>query len=193
MYVRDARNRDEAWLIDQLEDLSLDQSAFRSRDFVIAIDENSGEKAGFGRLRIHTGDDEEVCELTSLGVLPEWRDQGVGAHIVERLVERAGDQDFETVYALVSDVEYLTQFRFEPVEAESLPPVLDERLATKREGVDPDAMPLVVTVADFAMPARLRDAFKMANSEEDGETGEPEESAEDFGIDPDSASYKYDT
>jgi N-acetylglutamate synthase-like GNAT family acetyltransferase len=193
MYVRDARNRDEAWLIDQLEDLNLDQSAFRSRDFVIAIDETSGEKAGFGRLRIHTGDDEEVCELTSLGVLDDWREQGVGAHIVERLVERAGDQDFETVYALVSEVEYLTQFGFDPVETDALPAVLEKRLATKREGIDPEAMPLAVAVADFAMPARLRDAFKMARSEEDGEPGEPEESAEDFGIDPDSATYKYDT
>jgi N-acetylglutamate synthase-like GNAT family acetyltransferase len=193
MYVRDARNRDEAWLIDQLEDLNLDQSAFRSRDFVIAIDETSGEKAGFGRLRIHTGDDEEVCELTSLGVLSEWREQGVGAHIVERLVERAGDQDFETVYALVSDVEYLTQFRFEPVETEALPEVLEERLATKREGVDPEAMPLAVAVEEFAMPERLRDAFKMARGEEDGSDTDPEESAEDFGIDPDSATYKYDT
>jgi len=40
------------------------------------------------------------------------------------------------------------------------------------------------------MPDRFRQAFKDAEPTGDDE---PEESAEDFGIDPDSATYKYDT
>jgi N-acetylglutamate synthase-like GNAT family acetyltransferase len=192
MYVRDARNRDEAWLIDQLEELGLDESAFRSRDFVIAVEEDSGEKAGFGRLRIHTGDDEEVTELTSLGVLEAWRGQGVGAHVIERLVEQASDQDFDVVYAFVENPEYLQQFGFEPAEDESLPAVLSTRLENKRADVTPDAIPMILAVEDFEMPADLREAFKAATSDEGGEEGEPEETAEDFGIDPEEATYKYD-
>jgi hypothetical protein len=42
------------------------------------------------------------------------------------------------------------------------------------------------------MPDRLREAFKYAASETPAETGS-EERPEDFGIDPDSATYKYDT
>jgi N-acetylglutamate synthase-like GNAT family acetyltransferase len=192
MYVRDARNRDEAWLIDQLEELGLDESAFRSRDFVIAVEEDSGEKAGFGRLRIHTGDDEEVTELTSLGVLEAWRGQGVGAHVIERLVEQAGDQDFEAVYAFVERPEYLQQFGFEAVSADELPDVLDTRLQNKRASVAPDAVPMVLAVDDFDMPSDLRDAFKAATSDEGDGESEPEETAEDFGIDPNEATYKYD-
>jgi len=53
MYIRDAKNRDEAWLLDAIEQLGLDDVAFRSRDYVIAVDEESGDRAGFGRLRLH--------------------------------------------------------------------------------------------------------------------------------------------
>ena len=96
MYVRDAKNRDEAWLLEHIEAMGLDETAFRSRDYVIAIDEESNAKAGFGRIRVHKADDGELCELTSIGVLEDWRGQGVGAHVVERLVRTAADEGFET-------------------------------------------------------------------------------------------------
>jgi len=63
MYVRDAKNRDEPWLLEGIESMGLDSQAFRSRDYVIAVDETSNTRVGFGRLRIHP-DDPDVCELT---------------------------------------------------------------------------------------------------------------------------------
>jgi len=192
MYVRDAKNREEVWLLDHIEAMGLDETAFRSRDYVVAIDEESGEKAGFGRIRVHKPDDSEnVCELTSIGVLENWRGQGVGAHVVERLVEYAGDEGFETVYALTGEGAYLAQFGFQRVGESALPTVLQERLEAKRKGSDPDAVPLSIDVDEFRMPERLREAFKRAP---DGrEDVSDEESPEDFGIDPNSATYKYDT
>lgn len=192
MYVRDAKNREEVWLLDHIEEMGLDETAFRSRDYVVAIDESSGAKAGFGRIRIHKTDDGELCELTSIGVLDSWRGQGVGAHVVERLVEQARDRGFERVYSLTSDTDYLLQFGFEPVETSALPEKLQARLDAKREATDPDAVGMVLDVEAFAMPDRLRERFKGARPY-DEEEDEPEESAEDFGIDPDSATYKYDT
>jgi len=123
MYIRDAKNRDEAWLLDAIEQLGLDDVAFRSRDYVIAVDEESGDRAGFGRLRLHRGDEEEEnrIELTGIGVLPEWRDRGVGAHVIERLVDTAAADRFETVYVLTDQPEYLTQFGFERVDTDDLP------------------------------------------------------------------------
>jgi hypothetical protein len=44
---------------------------------------------------------------------------------------------------------------------------------------------------EFEMPERLREAFKLAVPA--AEESAPEERAEDFGIDPESATYKYDT
>jgi len=191
MYVRGAKNRDEVWLLDHIEEMDLDGTAFRSRDYVIAIDEQRNEKAGFGRVRLYKTDEREVCELTSIGVLESWRGQGVGAHVIERLVQTAGDDGFEVVYSLTDQPEYLAQFGFEAIETEALPDVLQDRLEIKRENVQPDAVPMRLHVEAFEMPSDRRAAFKAASAEEDED--EPSESPEDFGIDPDEATYKYDT
>jgi N-acetylglutamate synthase-like GNAT family acetyltransferase len=191
MYVRDAKNRDEAWLLDHIEAMSLDETAFRSRDYVIAMDEETNEKAGFGRVRIHKTDDGEVCELTSIGVLEDWRGQGVGAHVIERLVLTADDEGFEEVYSLTGEPDYLTQFGFERIEVPQLPGRLEERLVEKQENLEPEAVPMRLAPREFEMPSHLREAFKGARV--DDEPDEPEEGPEDFGIDPEEATYKYDT
>ncbi|QLH79390.1 GNAT family N-acetyltransferase [Halosimplex rubrum] len=191
MYVRDAKNRDEAWLLDHIEAMGLDETAFRSRDYVIAVDEVDDVKAGFGRYRVHKTDDGEHCELTSIGVLDGWRGQGVGAHVVERLVRTAADEGFEVVYSLTDEPDYLAQFGFDPIDESELPDRLAERLGEKREGVAPEAVPMRVDPGRFGVPDRLREAFKGAAAAP--EDDEPEEGPEDFGIDPDEATYKYDT
>ena len=192
MYVRDAKNRDEVWLLDNIEEMGLDETAFRSRDYVIAMDEHENERAGFGRIRIHKSDGDEVCELTSIGVLEEWREQGVGAHVIERLVKTAQDKGFDIVYTLTSETDYLAQFGFEPMEPTNLPGVLRRRLGEKQEKTDPAAVPMQIQTDRFRMPRHLREAFKGAYPDSD-EDDEPEEGPEDFGIDPEEATYKYDT
>ena len=191
MYVRDAKNRDEAWLLEHIEAMGLDETAFRSRDYVIAIDEESNAKAGFGRIRVHKTDDGELCELTSIGVLEDWRGQGVGAHVVERLVRTAADEGFDDVYALTGDPDYLAQFGFERIEVAQLPEPLRERLDAKQASTAPDAVPVRVDPDRFHVLDRLREAFKGAAADDEPE--EPQEGPEDFGIDPDEATYKYDT
>ena len=193
MYVRDAKNRDEVWLLDNIEAMGLDDASFRSREYVIAVDEETDERAGFGRLRVHRTDDGERCELTCVGVLEPWRGQGVGAHVVERLVETARDEGFETVYALTGEPGYLAQFGFE--SAGDLPAVFEERLDEKRETVAPDAVSTRIDVAGFSMPTRLRQRFKRAGPDgsEPGSDSPTDPDAEDFGIDTEEATYKYDT
>jgi N-acetylglutamate synthase-like GNAT family acetyltransferase len=196
MYVRDAKNRDEVWLLDNIEAMGLDDAAFRSRDYVIAVDEATDERAGFGRLRVHKGEDGEVVELTCVGVPEEWRGQGVGAHVVERLVDRAGDEGFETVHVLTDEPGYLRQFGFEIVETERLPPALEERLAEQREALGEGVVGTAIEVDAFEMPSRFRERFKRArpgSTEEAADEEAVEERPEDFGIDPDEATYKYDT
>jgi N-acetylglutamate synthase-like GNAT family acetyltransferase len=192
MYVRDAKNRDEVWLLDHIEEMGLDDAAFRSRDYVIAVDEESNERAGFGRVRIHKTGAGDYCELTGVGVLPAWRGQGVGAHVVERLIETARAEGFETVYSLTDEPGYLTRFGFEPLESSALPEKMGERLAAKRESVQPEAVATSIDVTEFGMAERLREAFKRA-APRDTDEATTAEDAEDFGIDPDSATYKYDT
>ena len=192
MYVRDARNRDEVWLLDHIEAMGLDEGSFRSRDYVIAVEEGSNARAGFGRFRIHKTDEGEFCELTSIGVLEEWRGQGVGAHVLERLVDEAGDDGFDVVFTFTETAEYLTQFGFERVDESSLPGPMADRLERVRE-LQPDAVPMALDRSAFEMPADLRERFKAAAPAGEGAEPEPEDTPEDFGIDPDEATYKYDT
>lgn len=191
MYVRDAKNRDEIWLLDHIEEMVLDDEAFRSREYVIAVDEETNERAGFGRLRLHNPGDPQVGELTSLGILPEWRGKGVGAHIVERLVQKANDEGFDAVYSLTSEPSYLEQFGFEHLEEDDIPERLQSRMESERKRLEGEVVVLALAVEGFEMPSRLRRAFKEAHPGD--EEPEPEETPEDFGIDPDSATYKYDT
>lgn len=193
MYVRDARNRDEAWMLDEIERLGLDGAAFRSRDYVIAVDEETNDRVGFGRIRHHKVQEGEVIELTGLGVLEDWRGQGVGAHVVERLVENAHDEGFEEIFAFVDRPQFLEALGFERIDDADLPDPLVDRLAEKRDTVEPDAVPLRLAIERFSVPARFRDAFKEASPEGEPEKGEADETAEDFGIDPETATYKYDT
>lgn len=194
MYVRGARNREEVWLLDQIERMDLDDLAFRSRDFVIAIDEETNERAGFGRLRVHKTESGEVCEFTSIGVMEAWREQGVGAHIIERLVDLATDDDFSNIYTFTSIPEYFAQFGFRPVNPDELPEKLDDRLEILRNDTKPDAVPLVLQTEHFEMPPRLRKRFKAAHGRNEPASEATEsEPAEDFGIDPETATYKYDT
>jgi N-acetylglutamate synthase-like GNAT family acetyltransferase len=191
MYVRDAKNRDEVWLLDHIEAMGLDDAAFRSRDYVIAVDEETNTRVGFGRIRIHTSDAGDACELTGIGVLADWRGQGVGAHVVERLLGKAAADGFDEVYCITDQPNYLLQFGFEPLESSELPEPLGRRHEEKRESVDETVVATRVVVDDFEMPEELREAFKDAQPV--AEEPEPEESAEDFGIDPEKATYKYDT
>lgn len=188
MYIRDAKNREEVWLLDRLEEFGFEDPAFRSRDYVLAIHEDTGAKVGFGRLRVHSLEDGKVCELTCIGVLPDHRGEGVGAHILERLTEMARDQGFDVVYSFTPEVDYCAQFGFERADPNDLPPKLEERLATIRER-EPAADPVAIETTAFEMPPRLRRRFHDDLDDDEEESEKPE----DFGIDPETASYKYDT
>jgi N-acetylglutamate synthase-like GNAT family acetyltransferase len=193
MFARDAEKHEEVWLLDRLDEYGFEDPAFRSRDYVLAIDEETNERAGFARLRVHSGDategEERVCEFTNIGVLDDWRGRGVGAHLLEYLVEDAREQGFEGAYALTGEPDYLEQFGFEPVPESDLPAPLPDRLTATRD-YQPEAEPVHVDFADFAIPVRLRRRFEGGEDDADGDDAD---SAEDFGIDPDTATYKYDT
>ncbi|WP_144902951.1 GNAT family N-acetyltransferase [Halobellus captivus] len=193
MYVRDAKNRDEVWLLDRIEDADIDDPAFRSRDYVIALDEDTSRKAGFGRIRVHKTEAGEFCELAFVYTLPPWRQQGVGAHVIERLVGQASDEGYDAVYTFTRQPAYFTPFGFEPQDTGSLPDPVASRLAEVREERGDDVIAMRVRAADFEVPDSFRERFKQASPADKREGDSVEETAEDFGIDPSKATYKYDT
>jgi hypothetical protein len=56
---------------------------------------------------------------------------------------------------------------------------------------DSSIVPLRIDVGGFSMPDRLRERFKTASPRE-ADPGDDTD-AEEFGIDPETATYKYDT
>jgi len=186
MYVRDGKNRDETWLRDGIEAMGLGEAVGEPQAYVIAVEQDSNERAGFGRLCVNVGEP-TVCELTHIGVHQSWRDQGVGAHIIERLLTKAGDAGVKTAYILTDEPGYPTQLGFERVD--DLPAPLADRRREKAAEGDDEIVGLATDTDDFEMPSRLRDAFKTAS----GAGEEPTVDAEEFGIDADGATYKYDT
>ncbi|TQQ81493.1 GNAT family N-acetyltransferase [Halonotius roseus] len=188
MYVRDGKPRDETWLREGIEAMGLATATIQPAEYVIAADERSNDRAGFGRLRVHSGEP-AVGELTSVGVRNPWRGQGVGAHVIERLVTKAGDAGCETVYMLTDEPGYPAQFGFEQRAIETLPEPLVDRQTEKQAAADGDVVALAIDVDDFEMPPERREAFKTARPAGD----EPTIESEDFGIDAEGATYKYDT
>ena len=189
MYVRDGKSRDETWLREKSETMGLDSTAFQADEYVIAVEETSNERVGFGRLRIY-GDESTVCELTSIGVTEPWRGQGVGAHLLERLLTKSGDEGCNAAYLLTNEPAYPAQFGFAQCPAEDVPEPLPDRRDTKQTVADNEIVALTIDVDAFEMPPRLREAFKSASPAGDGSTADTDE---DFGIDAETATYKYET
>jgi len=59
--------------------------------------------------------------------------------------------------------------------------------------VGAEVVALAIETDGFEMTAALRERFKQAKKGGDEPDDEPVENPEDFGIDPDKATYKYDT
>jgi N-acetylglutamate synthase-like GNAT family acetyltransferase len=188
MYVRNGKPRDEAWLREGIETMGLAAATVEPREYVIAVEEASDERAGFGRLREYDGEP-AVGELTAIGVREPWRGQGVGAHVIERLVTKAGDAGLTQLYLLTDSPDYPAQFGFERQPAAALPAPLAERYRDKQTALDDAVVALGIDVEAFEMPAERREAFKTASPAETA----PSVDTEEFGIDAESATYKYDT
>jgi N-acetylglutamate synthase-like GNAT family acetyltransferase len=81
-------------IIEVLEELELDMEDLDDDDWIIAT--HSDEVIGVGRLRFF----EDACELSSLGVLEEFRNKGVGNAIINSLLNT---NDTQNVY-VVTDI-----------------------------------------------------------------------------------------
>ncbi len=191
MYVRAAKNRDELWLLDQIESLSADDIAFRSRDYVIVIDSDKPTKLGFGRNRIHKEHTtSDFCEITSICILDDSQKESILAHIFESLIKKAQKEGFDNFYFFTKNTDYLSQLGFISLEESDLsPPVLD-RLSEKRATISPEIDPLLLDFQVFKIPSHIKATFTSLKST----TPPPSKlTPEDFGINPEKTSYKYST
>lgn len=100
MYVRRARNADEAWLLDELDTLGIHDAGFRSRDYAIAMDPESGDPCGAGRVRYHDNGREVFAELVNLVSFEGYQGPSPIPDLIKELAAMAAEEhDVERLFA----------------------------------------------------------------------------------------------
>lgn len=189
MYTREAKNRDELWLLDQIESLSIDDVAFRSRDYVIISDEKNHSKLGFGRKRIHKEHDELIfCEITSIGILDLSQTETILVYLFDSLIKSAKKDGFNSSYFFAESSDYLSILGFNLIPESELPSSVKTRFNEKQKTVSKKAVPLSLEFDSFKIPSYMQSIF---NSKKSDPKPVPKITPEDFGINPKKVTSKY--
>ena len=189
MHTRDARNSEEAWLLDHIDEFGLDDSSFRSRDYILAIDDDSNARAAFGRIRIHDANGETYCEITSHAVLKEYEQSKAGERVVRALIERAADNGFDTVYGFFPERhDSLDSLGFEEVDQSEVPDMMVTR--QRRKAADVDAN---LSIYRLVFDPEEVTADDEVEDEETVTEEEIDQIADELGIDRENSTHKYDT
>ncbi|MHA3948590.1 amino-acid N-acetyltransferase [Cellulomonas bogoriensis] len=81
------------------------------QEFVVAEDA-TGRLIGCGALHVMWSD---LAEVRTLAVLPTWVGHGVGATILQQLLDRAARMGLRRVFCLTFEVDFFTGYGFRPI------------------------------------------------------------------------------
>lgn len=109
--VLPALNTDIPDIFELLETLNLDMEDVHFSEFVVCKDK--GELIAAGRVRQY---DDGVCELCSLGVLEDYRSQGIGTAVVQALLQK---HSLDQVYVVTEIPQYFEKNGFVPSKSQS--------------------------------------------------------------------------
>ena len=90
-HIKLAEHFDLPDIIEILEELNLDMEDLDEDDWMVAVVKD--EIVGVGRLRFY----DDACELSSVGVLEDFRQEGIGKAIIQALVSDASNDAVYTV------------------------------------------------------------------------------------------------
>lgn len=139
--VRPARTSDVAYVQHLIEPLvqrrillGKDAVVFYEaiQEFRIAEDDD-GQPIGCGALHVMWQD---LAEVRTLAVVPEWLHHGVGHALLERLETDAATLGLSRLFCLTFEVDFFQKHGFSPMDEESLDPsVYSELVRSSDEGV----------------------------------------------------------
>lgn len=139
--VRRARTSD-VWAIRQLVEPLVQRRILLGKDTVVlfeAIQEfrvaesADGEVLGCGALHVMW---EDLGEVRTLAVVPEWLHRGVGHAIVDRLEADARELGLSRLFCLTFEVDFFRRHGFEPMAEDAVDPeVYAELVRSPDEGV----------------------------------------------------------
>lgn len=102
------------------------------QEFFVAVD-GEGAVIGCGALHILW---EDLGEVRTLAVHPDWRRQGVGRALLEDLLDRARGLGLQRLFCLTFEVTFFGRSGFEPIEGTPVDSaVFSEMLRSHDEGV----------------------------------------------------------
>jgi len=102
------------------------------QEFRIAEDEN-GTPIGCGALHVMW---EDLAEVRTLAVVPEWLHHGVGHALLERLEADANALGLSRLFCLTFEVDFFEKHGFSPMTEEAIDPlVYSELVRSSDEGV----------------------------------------------------------
>lgn len=133
--TRDARTDDEAWMLGKLSNENAKHDSFRPEDFIIATNEDTDERIGFGCIQYHRNiaDDTEYVEITNFVVLDRAsKDQG--RLLLVELAKMAHDSGHQQVFSFphkYHDLFYDVGFDERP--SSEMPKVMQKQIEEKNE------------------------------------------------------------
>ena len=121
LQIRQASQVDINLIESYLEDFYLDKEKLSPAQFLIAeVDENL---AGFGRIKSYSS----FYELSSLGVLEEYRNKGVGEKLIKHLIDTVPADE---VWITTRIADYFQKFGFQ--EVDNPPEELKQKYKTRQ-------------------------------------------------------------
>lgn len=101
------------------------------QEFVVG--EVEGQVVAAGALHVMW---EELGEVRTLAVDPQFKGRGYGAAVLQLLIDRARDLGLHRIFCLTFEVEFFASFGFRPIDGEAVSPeVFAELLRSHDEGV----------------------------------------------------------
>src|SRR5699024_1365478 len=80
--------------------------------FLVAVDA-AGTVVGCGALHVMW---EDLAEIRTLAVLPQWLGRGVGSQLVQALLDRAREMGLRRIFCLTFEVDFFTRHGFRQIE-----------------------------------------------------------------------------
>jgi len=87
--LRAAAAADQPRIVAIIREADINPMDLKWKNFVLAVDEASGEIVGTGQIKTHR---DGSRELASIAVVPAYQHRGIAHQIVERLLARHGNQ-----------------------------------------------------------------------------------------------------
>lgn len=133
--TRNTRTDDEAWMLGKLSKENAKHDLFRPEDFIVATNEKTDERIGFGCIQYHRNivDDTEYVEITNFVVLDR-ATKNQGRLLLVELAKKAHNSGNQQVFAFPhKNHELFVDVGFEKRPPSEMPQVMQDRIDEQKE------------------------------------------------------------